>query len=234
MAAEKIAHVTRMAHRPVLVAHAVLTQESDPAREFPALAEATLDLDGTLVRARAVDVDMGTAIDELDARLRRRLVQDQDRERTRHRWTAEPEEHEWKHGDLPTPRRAFATVPPEEREVRRRKTFAGSPLTPDEAAFEMDLLGHDFYAFVDRASERDAVVWRRSDGRYALAGAPPDPHSNIVGVDAEPPPVLTEDAAKAHLDLAGDPFVFYRDPSDGRGRVMYLRLDGNYGVITTA
>jgi acyl dehydratase len=43
---------------------------------------------------------------------------------------------------------------------------------------------------------------------------------------------MTEEQAVAHLDLAGDPFVFHLDPATGRGRVLYRRYDGNYGLIT--
>ena len=33
------------------------------------------------------------------------------------------------------------------------------------------------------------------------------------------------------LDLADNPFLFFLDPDDGRGRVLYRRYDGNYGLI---
>jgi hypothetical protein len=39
------------------------------------------------------------------------------------------------------------------------------------------------------------------------------------------------DAARAVLDLSDAPFVFYVDPSDDRGRVLYRRYDGHYGLV---
>jgi len=45
---------------------------------------------------------------------------------------------------------------------------------------------------------------------------------------------MTEDQAVTHLDLGGDPFVFYVDAGTGRGRVLYRRYDGNYGLISPA
>ncbi len=87
-------------------------------------------------------------------RLGRRLVQLRERNRTRHRWIGVAGEHEWRHGDLP--RRPAA--PPAGGQVLRRKTFALEPMSPDEAAYEMDLLDHDFYLFTDRDSGAGAVV----------------------------------------------------------------------------
>ena len=43
-AAEKVARTTRLCRDPVLFAEVTLTEEEDPARERPAVAQATLDL----------------------------------------------------------------------------------------------------------------------------------------------------------------------------------------------
>jgi len=51
---------------------------------------------------------------------------------------------------------------------------------------------------------------------------------------AGPPPTLTETQARERLDVGGEPFVFYVDPVDRRGRVLYRRYDGHYGVIVGA
>ena len=45
---------------------------------------------------------------------------------------------------------------------------------------------------------------------------------------------MTEEQAVEHLDLAGDAFVFHLDPGTGRGRVLYRRYDGHYGLITAS
>jgi ribosomal subunit interface protein len=219
-AEKRIAHVCRYAHEPVLSAHAVLTLASDPARQRPAIAEATLDVNGTPLRAQVAAEQMPEAVDLLVDRLRGRLVQHQERARARHRWVGSAAEHEWRHGDLPTQRPEHFPRPAEERQVVRRKTFALEPLTPDEAAFDMDLLGHDFLLFTDLSTGSDAVVFRTDDG-YAVRGD-----------DAAP--TLTEAEARQRLDVAGEPFVFYTDATSGRGRVLYLRYDGHCGLITAA
>ncbi len=114
---------------------------------------------------------MTEAVDELEARLRRRLVQLEDRSRTRHRWTGVASEHEWRHGDLPRRPVPYFPRPEESREVVRHKSFAAAPMTVDEAAFEMDLLDHDFYLFTDLDSGQPALVHRLADGGYGVQGA---------------------------------------------------------------
>jgi putative sigma-54 modulation protein len=44
-------------------------------------------------------------------------------------------------------------------------------MTPEEAALEMDLLGHDFFFFTNAESNKAAVVYRRNDGHVGLIDA---------------------------------------------------------------
>ena len=231
----KVEHVLRLAKEPILSAHVVLTMSPDPAVERSARAEASFDVNGTPVRAHAVAADMFAAVDLLEEKLERNLAQHADRLRTRHRWIGEAGAHEWRHGDLPTQREASFPRPADQREVVRRKTFALQEMTPDEAAFDMDLLGHDFYLFRDLQSGKDAVVYRNGDGRFALKGdvVPYAEHETLLSV-AGAAPTLSEADATARLALSGEGFLFYLDPDSGRGRVLYLRYDGHYGLITAA
>jgi hypothetical protein len=45
--------------------------------------------------------------------------------------------------------------------VVREKSHAASPIGLEQALYEMELVGHDFYLFVDKESERPSVVYRR-------------------------------------------------------------------------
>jgi ribosome-associated translation inhibitor RaiA len=72
-AREKVAHVARLAPGPVLLARVRLARAADPGVERPAMAQATLDVDGRLVRAHAAARRMHEAVDLLEARLRDRL-----------------------------------------------------------------------------------------------------------------------------------------------------------------
>ena len=41
-------------------------------------------------------------------------------------------------------------------------------MTPEEAALQMELSGHDFYVFRDAESGKTHLVYRRSDGKVGL------------------------------------------------------------------
>lgn len=55
--------------------------------------------------------------------------------------------------------------------IVRTKQFAIKPMTPEEAAMQMDLVGHDFFFFTNSETERPAVVYRRNDGDVGLIDA---------------------------------------------------------------
>jgi ribosomal subunit interface protein len=52
--------------------------------------------------------------------------------------------------------------------VVREKSHATGPMTLDQALYEMELVGHDFYLFVDKESERPSVVYRRRGYDYGV------------------------------------------------------------------
>jgi ribosomal subunit interface protein len=52
--------------------------------------------------------------------------------------------------------------------VVREKSHHATPMTLDQALYEMELVGHDFYLFVDKESERPAVVYRRRGYDYGV------------------------------------------------------------------
>ncbi len=56
---------------------------------------------------------------------------------------------------------------PELRIVKTKRFHLG-PLTAAEAALKMDLLGHGFFFFINSATGRAAVVYRRDDGAVGL------------------------------------------------------------------
>ena len=52
--------------------------------------------------------------------------------------------------------------------VSRVKRFAVKPMTTEEAVEQMELLGHNFYLFLDADVEQFALLYRRSAGDYGL------------------------------------------------------------------
>ncbi len=50
----------------------------------------------------------------------------------------------------------------------RVKTFPFKPMTPEEAILQMNLLGHEFFAFSDAETLETCVVYKRKEGSYGL------------------------------------------------------------------
>ena len=55
-----------------------------------------------------------------------------------------------------------------ERKIIKRKTFPVRPMSVEDAVIEMDLLGHNFFAFVNIDTERTNVLYLRKDGDLGL------------------------------------------------------------------
>ena len=54
--------------------------------------------------------------------------------------------------------------------VLRKKVFEATPMTVDDALYMMELVGHDFYLFIDSESHRPSVVYRRKGWDYGVIG----------------------------------------------------------------
>jgi len=52
--------------------------------------------------------------------------------------------------------------------VVREKEHTADPMSVDQALFEMELVGHDFYLFADKASGAPSVVYRRKGYDYGV------------------------------------------------------------------
>jgi hypothetical protein len=52
--------------------------------------------------------------------------------------------------------------------VVRTKEHPAKPMTVDDALYEMELVGHDFFLFYDEQTERPSVVYRRHAYDYGL------------------------------------------------------------------
>jgi ribosomal subunit interface protein len=237
-AGEKVARAAATCREPVLLAEVTLTQGANPAHERPAAAEATLDLNGRRVRAHVAAPNMFEAIDLLEDRLCRRLRRYEQRlhqdGRERHNTGAHPT-GVWRHDDLPTQRPEYYPRPYDERELVRTKVFALAPVSVDEAAFDLELSGHDFYLFTELETGADAVIYYREDGRLGLQlpeGVPAG--SGIAAADVElamPAPSLSTGEAIERIELSGEQFVFFVGADTERGGVLYHRYDGHWGLI---
>lgn len=225
-ARQAVADLTRLAHEPVLFARVKLTAPPSPDPKRPYTAQANLDVNGRLIRAQAAELSMYQALDELEDRLRTRL------RRTARHWGELRGRHSPRR-EVPLP---ILPRPEHEPGIVRRKTLGDYRVTPDEAAFDMERLDFDFYLFTEAGSGQDSVLYRDGDG-YRLAQVEPRPEALgevelPLHIDPGPAPRLTTAAAVDRLEASGRPFEFFADPETGRGRLIYHRYDGEYGLIT--
>jgi putative sigma-54 modulation protein len=139
-----------------------LSVEKNPKIERPKIAEVTVRTKGPVLRVRERADDMYAAIDQAARKLERQARRYRDRRKSHGgRGLAE--------GAAPPPREEVEADFQEHEEptLMRRKTFDMKPISPDEAALNMEMLGHDFYVFRNEEGEVN-VVYRRRDGNYGL------------------------------------------------------------------
>jgi ribosome-associated translation inhibitor RaiA len=129
--------------------------------------------------------------------------------------------------------------PPEERQIVHRRTYADHPEATLEAASDMFDLDEEFHLFVHVRTGEDVVVHRRDDGRIGLI----HPRGSVLAdetddvVVAEPnrySDPLTLGQAREEEDIVNHRFIYFIDAGDGRGKVLYLRHDGDYGLVEPA
>lgn len=133
---------------------------------------------GPVVRAEASAADFYAALDNAIARLNGRLRKAADRRRVHRRRRAPTSVAAATANlpiDLPAPATAAAGPVPEQVQpddqpwhVVREKEHPGEPITVEEALFQMELVGHDFYLFRDKESGRPSVVYRRKGYDYGV------------------------------------------------------------------
>ena len=235
-AKERIDRIGSHCREPIIHVELRITNDPDQLSSEPVRAEATLSVKRGPVRAHAIAASTNEAVDLMIERLRRRVDRHESRlhrvGNKRHDGVAS--EGHWQHGDVQAAPRHPRPVRDETATVVKRKTFAAVPMNLEEAAFDLDILDHDFYLFEEAQSGEAALLRMQDDGRYQLeieASADIDMSANLP-VDRVPgPAVLEPKSAQRLLDTGDDPFVFYRVDASQPGQVMYRRYDGDYGVV---
>jgi hypothetical protein len=118
-----------------------------------------------------------------------------------------------------------------EREIARRKCVVPARLTPQQAVLAMAAMDFDFHLFSEAATGRDCVAyWQQQAGGYRILRAAGGTCAPVLGDPHAAPRIGTREAAR-RLWLGGRPFVFFTSAEDGRGRLLYRRYDGRYGLI---
>ncbi|RIH88037.1 Ribosome hibernation promotion factor [Meiothermus luteus] len=140
-------------------AKVVLSMAQGSRVERKAKAEIQVNVPGGIVRVEEADPDMYAAIDRAVDRIEYQLKRYKERRFQRARQLAS--------GVVA----ASGEKPEEEEEaprIVRTKRFHMKPMTPEDAAFEMEALGHDFFVFRNAKTEEINVIYRRRDGNYGL------------------------------------------------------------------
>jgi ribosomal subunit interface protein len=68
--------------------------------------------------------------------------------------------------------------------VVREKTHRGAPMSLAQALYEMELVGHDFYLFVDADTKQPSVVYRRHAYDYGVIHLESDPLAEMAPAEA--------------------------------------------------
>jgi putative sigma-54 modulation protein len=165
-AVERVEHATRFFDRLIGV-EMVFSAEHNPRIAAPALVELTGRTKGHHIRAEGAGEDHRSAVDMAVVRFERQLARYKTRLVDRHRGKGRPV-------PTPTPLEDGRTATVSETDtwpqwrIVRRKRFELYPMLPEEAAIQLELLGHDFYVFTNRGTGQCNVIYRRRDGDLGL------------------------------------------------------------------
>jgi ribosome-associated translation inhibitor RaiA len=208
---------------------------SGPHSRRPFVADASAPDHGRVLAAHALGptaiAAAAAAVERLHRQLRRTrdsevALRDEPREIAR--GIAELRRLESERPELPR-------KPPEERRVVHRRAYSDEP-EPTFSAIA-DLLDDDqeFRLFVHVRTHEDVVVHWRDDGRVGLL------HPQGSALADEGPPVVPEPSryseplsfalVRQEMDLLDHRFLYFIDADDERGKVLYLRYDGDYGLV---
>ena len=160
LAIDKVAHAGRIfddgLNTDVELSHANNPRRSNGRYKV----EITTRASGQLVRVEANAEDARTAldqaIDKFEAQLRKlkeRLSQRSRRPKNKH---------------LNGPVETTDDNPDDTPQIVRTKRFEMRPMTPEEAALEMEMIGHDFFFFLNAESGDHCVLYHRQDGQLGL------------------------------------------------------------------
>ena len=145
-----------------------LLHERNPSIGQPEVADATLFIGGTVMKAREASGDMYASIDLMTDKLVRQVRRYRGRQIDR--WHGQKERRAAEGAPVPE-----VEVVEEDEAVQdlgarivRTKQFQMKPMSAEEAAMHMELLDHDFFVFTSAETGDINVLYRRRDGDFGL------------------------------------------------------------------
>ena len=169
-AEEKIGNSMKIMDIDPLDAEVVLSVLKNPSIALPCKCEVTIRTKGNVVRVEEEEQDMFAAIDVAAAKVLRQLRKYKTR-------VIDRKVRAGAHGDPASIRTADAgdeldldalMAELSDDEIVRVKEIEFAPMTEEEALIQIDLLGHDFFAYIDRDSGAFCVLYRRDNGGYGI------------------------------------------------------------------
>jgi ribosomal subunit interface protein len=182
---EKITRLEKLNDRVIRVEVEVSAERNKRQHDQASRVEITLHTKGPVVRAEAAAEDKSAAfdlaLDKLMAQLRKaadrkRVHRGQHSPRSLHEAAAElplitpgaPETNGHSDSELDAHSVAGIEVQGDGPLVVREKVHPGVPMSLDQALLEMELVGHDFYLFIDSEHQLPSVVYRRKAYDYGV------------------------------------------------------------------
>ena len=136
------------------------THARDTSRRM--VAQVTIRVPRTILRAEERSGDIFTAFDAVMDKMYRRIKRYKGRQLNRRMERVTAKE------DLFPETESEESETPSAGEIVRVKRFEVSSITPEEAVEQMELLGHYFYVFLDGTDGQLSIIYRREDGNYGL------------------------------------------------------------------
>ena len=135
-----------------------ITFENTRPVEDRNVVQVTLAVKRTVLRVEDAGPDVRTAIDSVHDRLERRVRDWKGRVYFTRRQKAASHKQ--------TVQMEATRLPPEDKTglIERVKSYETKPMFPEDAVEQMELLGHDFFLFLNGESGRHNVVYRRKAG----------------------------------------------------------------------
>jgi putative sigma-54 modulation protein len=122
--------------------------------------EITSSAGGQIVRVESAAFDARAALDTASDKYERQLRRLKERLIQRSRRLS--------HKDLNALGDAVEEVGDRDAVVVRRKRFTLRPMSVEEAALQMEMLGHDFFVFLDADTGKQSVLYNRRDGDLGM------------------------------------------------------------------
>jgi putative sigma-54 modulation protein len=179
-ATEKIARLERFLEG-MDRAEVHFSEEKNPRITDREICEVTIEGLGHHVRCKVAAPDGFAAVDRAVEKLEQQLTRLKSRLRKRKPASARragngvvgalPDERSPADDDERPALADDAYVTRQGEEILRRKSFAISPMSVDDAVLQLQLLDHDFFFFTNNDTGRSAVLYRRHSGGLGLIDA---------------------------------------------------------------